>query len=93
MSDVYRCPITNEYHTRGCIVNINAAKNNSGVDITVRNIKTGNIGRGSYIFRLHPEGWYAKSEILKVQNIVNDLLDKYGDNECLNIHSTNQILS
>ena len=93
MSNSYRCPITNEYSTRGCIVNINAAAYNSGVDITVRNIKTGEVGRGSYIFRLNPDGWYARSEVLKVQDIVNTLLDKYGDHSCLDIHSTNQILS
>lgn len=93
MNDSYKCPITTEYSTRGCIVNINAAKNESGVDIKVQSIKTGNIGRASYLFSDRPDEWYTRSDILEIQNIVNNLLDKYGDSGCLDIHFTNQILS
>jgi hypothetical protein len=93
MNDSYRLPITNEYTARGCIVNINAASNESGVDIKVQSIKTGKIGRASYLFRNTTDEWYTRSDILEIQNIINDLLDKYGDTGCLDIHFTNQILS
>ena len=89
----YRLPITNEYTARGCIVNINAAANSSGVDIKVHSIKTGKIGRASYLFTDRSDEWYTRSDILEIQNIINNLLDKYGDSECLDIHFTNQILS
>lgn len=93
MIDSYRLPITNEYSVRGCVVNINAAANDSCVDITVKSIKTGQIGRANYQFTKKIDEWYSKSDILEIQNIINNLLDKYGDTECLDIHSTNQILS
>jgi hypothetical protein len=92
-NDSYRLPITTEYSARGCIVNINAATNKSGVDIKVQNIKTGKYGKASYLFIMNDDDWYSRSDILEIQNIINNLLDKYGDSKCLDIHFTNQILS
>ncbi len=94
MGDTYNMPITREYTTRGCRVNIDASSDNNCVDINVTNLKSGLSGNTRYILLPHKDTeWYTKEDIISIQNMINDLLDEYGDTECNEILFTNQILS
>ena len=93
-NDLYIMPITQEYDKRGCHVSINAAANSNGVDITVTNLKTNYTGYARYVLMPGREReWYNETDIREIQNMINSLLDTYGDQECNEIHFTNQILS
>lgn len=93
MDNFYRMPITREYETRGCKVKIDAASDDSCVDITVENLKTGDGSKYRYILLPGNDKGYSDKDIFTIQNELNNMLDKYGEIECNDIHFTNQILS
>lgn len=93
MGKCYRLPITKEYISRGCTVNIDAAANSDCVDVTVKN-NTTNAGSGfKYIILPDRDNGYMENDIQNIKDMLNNLLDEYGDKECREIHFTNQILS
>ena len=96
MSDsFYRMPITQEYTSRGCRVNINAGENSTCVDMTVCNLTNNKMRTGRYVFSpvKEPQEWYSNEDILEIKNMINGFLDECGDDVCNQIHFTNQILS
>ena len=94
MDDNYcTTPITQEYETRGCRVNINAGEDPSWVDIQVTNIKSGHTTSYRHILMPGSNKGYSQQDILEMQSALNNMLDAYGDSEWNEIHFTNQILS
>ena len=93
METCYRLPITSEYTTRGCTVKIDAAANSDCVDVFVKNNKTNFGSSFRYIIMPNSSNGYRDEDIKGIKNMLNDLLDQYGDPECNEIHFTNQILS
>lgn len=94
MENFYRLPISKEYETRGCKVNIDAYSDELRVDITVKNLTTGY--GSSYVHELtsdRNDKGYTDEDMRTIKNELNNLLDNYGDPECNEIHFTNQILS
>lgn len=93
MDDCYVFPITKEYESQGCTVKINAAKNPDFVDVSVKNNKTCKGLNVRYVLTSNDDKGYHKPDIQNIQNLVNDLIDQYGDKKCTRTHFTNQILS
>ena len=93
MENFYRIPITQEYETRGCNVKIDAATDNSCVNIHVTNLKSGDHASYRHILLPGNDKGYSDTDIFAIHSELNNMLDKYGEPGCNDIYFTNQILS
>lgn len=76
-------PLTQQYEIRGCYIDINAALDPDYVFINIQ--KKGCDLSETVKYKLEkPSRYnYHKHDLKNIKNIINSLLDKYGDDSCI----------
>ena len=88
-------PITSKYEERRCIVNINTSTKYDVVYIDVQNKEDESKYRHVDYYLHDPDSFcgYSNEDKSNIKNIINKLLEEYGDDDKCNTHYINQILS